>query len=207
MDTNVNSNNNGSLQGTIGKLEDMFDILNEEFYDNQLERPIISVHPDTMKALGWCSTYHAWVDADGKHGYYEINICADYLNRPFSEIAETMMHEMVHLFNLSIGVKDCSNHGRYHNAKFRNACEEHGLNAEKDGSFGYAVTSLNDSAKEFIDTIDMKFDLYRPKIAKKKAASPKMHKYVCPICGQTVRSTKPVHICCADCDEIMEEEE
>ena len=56
MDTNVNSNNNGSLQGTIGKLEDMFDILNEEFYDNQLERPIISVHPDTMKAFGWCYT-------------------------------------------------------------------------------------------------------------------------------------------------------
>lgn len=37
-------------------------------------------------------------------GFYEINICAEHLARPFEQVAETLLHEMVHLYNLQIGV-------------------------------------------------------------------------------------------------------
>ena len=44
-------------------------------------------------------------------GFYEINICAEHLARPFEQVAETLLHEMVHLYNLQIGVQDTSRGG------------------------------------------------------------------------------------------------
>ena len=31
-------------------------------------------------------------------------------------------------------------------------------------------------------------------------------KYVCPVCGNSVRATKEVRIMCVDCNELMQEE-
>ena len=54
-------------------------------------------------------------------GFYEINICAEHLARPFEQVAETLLHEMVHLYNLQIGVQDTSRGGTYHNKKYKEA--------------------------------------------------------------------------------------
>ena len=69
-------------------------------------------------------------------------------------------------------------------------------------------TSLDDEAKAFINSIDMDFELYResPQKVGKSATKQSTRKYVCPICGCSVRATKEVHIICYDCEiEFVEE--
>lgn len=117
-----------SLKPVIEKLENLFSKFNEKFYNNELQTPIITVSPDTTKgAYGWCTAWKAWTIGEQKKvadlstltkedleamkkddGFYEINICAEHLARPFEQVAETLLHEMVHLYNLQIGVQDTS---------------------------------------------------------------------------------------------------
>ena len=73
-----------SLQGIIGKFEKLFSKFNEQFYEGQLQTPVITVSPDTTKgAYGWCTSWKAWKEGDDSEAYYEINMCAEHLNRPF----------------------------------------------------------------------------------------------------------------------------
>ncbi len=139
-----------SLKPVIEKLESLFSKFNEKFYNDELQAPVITVSPDTTKgAYGWCTSWKAWTNTDKKpidlttltkeeleafkedEGFYEINMCAEHLARPFEEVAGTLLHEMVHLYNLQVGVKDTSRHGTYHNQKYKEAAEKHGLTVEK----------------------------------------------------------------------------
>ncbi len=115
-----------SLKPVIEKLENLFSKFNEKFYNGELQTPVITVSPDTTKgAYGWCTAWKAWSVGEQKKvtdlatltkealeamkkddGFYEINICAEHLARPFEQVAETLLHEMVHLYNLQIGVQD-----------------------------------------------------------------------------------------------------
>ena len=51
----------------------------------------------------------------GENMHREINLCAEYLDRPMPEVCATMLHEMAHLYNLQHGIADVSNNGYYHN--------------------------------------------------------------------------------------------
>lgn len=108
-----------SLQPVIKQLETLFSKFNDRFYDGKLPKPVITVSPDSTKgAYGWCTSWKAWTDkenADMNEGYYEINLCAEYLSRPIDLVCETLLHEMVHLFNLEQKVQDTSRSGTYHN--------------------------------------------------------------------------------------------
>jgi hypothetical protein len=143
-----------SLKPVIEKLENLFSKFNEKFYNGELQTPIITVSPDTTKgAYGWCTAWKAWSNKQPEQkktadlaamskedlenlkkdeGFYEINICAEHLARPFEQVAETLLHEMVHLYNLQIGVQDTSRGGTYHNKKYKEAAEQHGLTVGKD---------------------------------------------------------------------------
>lgn len=95
-------------------------------------------------------------------GFYEINLCAEHLARPFEQVAGTLLHEMVHLYNLQVGVQDTSRGGTYHNKKYKESAEQHGLNVEKDDKYGWTKTTLNDEAKAFVQGMaDKKFQLFR----------------------------------------------
>lgn len=198
-----------SLQITIQELEDLFEVLNGKYFESELSKPVITVSPDsTKKSFGWCTSYKAWQHKDGGEGYYEINICAEHLARPFEEVAGTMLHEMVHLFNLQNGIQDCSRGGTYHNKKFKTAAEAHGLNVESNEKYGWCVTSLNEDAlnevTEFMGFIGKtSFNLYRQPEAEKekKGGKSSSRKYVCPMCGAIIRATKEVKVVCGDCSE------
>ena len=98
-----------SLKAVIEKLESLFSKFNEQFYEGKIQKPVIAVSPDTTKgAYGWCTSWKAWTTANDSEddGYYEINMCAEHLNRSFSEICSTLLHEMVHFWNLQNDVQD-----------------------------------------------------------------------------------------------------
>lgn len=130
--------NEVSLKPVIDELETLFSKFNKAFFEGKLEKPVITVSPDhTRGAYGWCTAWKAWQDGTKEGGYYEINLCAEYLNRPFEETCGTLLHEMVHLQNLQDNVQDTSRSGSYHNRKFKETAEAHGLTVEKGEKYDY----------------------------------------------------------------------
>ena len=81
--------NEVSLKPVIEELENLFSKFNARFFADKLEKPVITVSPDhTRGAYGWCTGWKAW-KAGEDEGHYEINLCAEYLNRPFEETCGT----------------------------------------------------------------------------------------------------------------------
>lgn len=203
-----------SLKPIIESLESLFDKLNEHFYSSELMTPVISISPNRVGGVyGWCTSWKAWRDrADDDsteqitEGYYEINICAEYLARPFEQIAETMLHEMVHLYNLSQNIRDTGSNGKYHNKIFRDVAESHGLLTARDKRYGWCYTQLTDESEMFIKSLNgADFQLYRysPSTSRRKQT---YRRYVCPKCGTIVRATKVVRILCGYCYMVFREE-
>lgn len=192
-----------NLKVIIQKLEKLFEKFNNKFYDGLLVKPIITVSPDATR-YGWCTSWKAWENKEDKNiGYYEINISAEYLARPFKEICTTLLHEMVHLWNLQNKIKDTSREGHYHNKKFKIAAESHGLLVEQHSVYGWCLTSLNDQARAFI--IKLNEDDF--KICRKKTHSQSSsRKYVCPCCGLIIRATRDVFIICGNCNVALKKE-
>lgn len=199
-----------SLVSVVAQLDNLFEVFNNEFYNGELQKPIITVSPDTTSgAYGWATSWKAWQHDGVEDGLYEINICAEHLNRPFEDICETLLHEMVHLWNLQNGVKDTSRGGKYHNKKYKDSAEQHGLNVQQDSKYGWTITTLNEVAKGVIGKLNGDvFQMHRTKVvkvaSKRKSSS---RKYVCPMCGLSIRATKEVNILCGDCQETMKVEE
>ena len=201
-----------SLKPVIDELETLFSKFNARFFENKLERPVITVSPDhTRGAYGWCTSWKAWQNGAKEGGFYEVNLCAEYLNRPYEETCSTLLHEMVHLLNLQDGVQDTSRSGTYHNKKFTETAEAHGLIVEKGEKYGWHKTSLSPEALEFVQSLGKQgFTLVRPRPlglkGSSKSGGSSSRKYVCPCCGTIIRATKEVHVICAECEVEFQEE-
>lgn len=207
--TMKNTKDRATITPMIKELESLFSKLNERYFDGKLETPVITIAPDTCRAYGWFTTWRAWKETDNKdgEGYYEINITSDYLDRTPVEIAATLLHEMVHLFNAMKNINDCSRGGKYHNVKFKEAAESHGLLVEKDSRYGWSQTIPTEETKAYLKSLNLQFTLYRPTPKKGQRVRKKSstRKYVCPVCGTIIRATKEVHVTCSDCDVEFEE--
>ncbi|MEG2262125.1 MAG: hypothetical protein RSB98_04675 [Raoultibacter sp.] len=205
---------NPKISAIVRDLEELFTLLNERFYDNQLNTPVVTVSPDCVGgALGWCTSWKAWRnDEQSEEGYYEICLTAENLKRPYADICETMLHEMVHLYQRYEGIKGTSRHGTYHNKLYKADAEERGLIVDKSPKYGWSDTSLNAEAKQFIDGLNranytifrVSFEGLEEKKARKGSSS---RKYVCPGCGCIIRATKEVWVICGDCNDEFELEE
>jgi len=207
-----------SLQTIVGDLETMFQMFNDRFYKGELQSPVITVSPDqTSGAYGWLTSWKAW-QREGTEGYYEINMCAEHLNRSYEEVSTTLLHEMVHLWNLQVGVQDTSRGGTYHNKKFKLEADNRGLLISQHAKYGWTLSELSIDGYKFIcenETLsEMKekgFGLHRTKMSKveSKSASKKSssRKYICSECGNSIRATKDINLICGDCNVAMEIEE
>ena len=190
-----------------------FNAINKHFYNGELEKPIITVKEGKKKnAYGWIETSKNWIQ--GKTERYEINISCDYIGeRTVAETISTLMHEMAHLYNIQNEIKDTSRAGIYHNTKFKETAEAHGLQISYNEHIGWSLTKLTPETAKWVDeNINIKgFSVY--KLTKEKiskgTAKPKqsMRKLVCPGCGLIVRVTKPnVKLLCVECNEELKEE-
>jgi hypothetical protein len=198
-----------SIKPIIHQIEIMFDDLNKKLFESALSKPVITVNTDNNKdILGWCTSWKAWKDNDN-NGYYEINISCDYLDRNINEIATTLLHEMIHLFCVENCIKDTSRSGTYHNKKYKENAESHGLIVECDAKRGWTKTTLNEDMRKYVSKKYQNIDLvYNAAVkAEKEKKKSSTRKYVCPNCSITVRATKEVKILCFDCDEMMVLEE
>lgn len=196
---------------TVKFLNKTFDFINEKFFANELQKVVITIQADEKnKAYGWFSLKKVWKENENDLGAHELNISAQFLNRPMLDICETMLHEMCHLYASQNALKDCSRSGTYHNKLFKQIAEKHGLNCECVKTIGWSATSLTDESKTILQTFldeNKEVVIYRsPKVNGVKIKSSSTRKYICPICGMSVRATKEVRLICADCNEPMTEE-
>lgn len=198
------------ISKVVSKAEALFAAFNDHFYNGELATPAITVHPDGGRgAFGWASVQEIWSAEDGQHR--ELNICAEYLDRPLVEVACTVLHEMVHLHNIQNGIVDTSNNGYYHNKRFKTTAEEHGLIIEKHNRYGWTITTLTPETEAWITAtfgekglnISRMAEIAGVKTGRSKSKNRSI-KYVCPCCGTSVRATREVNIKCGDCDEDME---
>ena len=192
-------------------IQGMYTRINDHFFSGELEKVIITFEDGFKKgAYGWITRAKDWRQEQRKEQKerYNINLSSDYLNRSREEIISTLIHEMCHLYAMQKEIKDTSRSGIYHNKKFKQIAEEHGLNVQEADKIGWSVTSLKPETKEWLKancnfaeiTIYKEKPIVADRIAKPKQSS---RKYVCPCCGLIVRATKDCSIKCMECDEVM----
>ena len=114
---------------------------------------------------------------------------------------------MIHRHCHENGIKDTSRGNTYHNKNFKTEAEKRGLIIGFDKRIGHSKTSPNDSFIDFVnymwkDDIDL-HRKYELKLKGKTGKKSSTIKYICPVCGQSIRATKIVNIGCLDCDVEM----
>ena len=203
---------------TAGYLEKMFRTLNDHYFEGQLEEPIITIQ-STPRAYGHVTVGKSW--RRGQENRHELNIGAGTLDRPIENIVATLLHEMVHLWNILEGIQDCSRGGAYHNKHFRDAATSRDLVISYDPRIGWSITEPTPELCDFIieqgwTDIDMARVewSFTPRgkgtgnttgvAGTPTGRTSSTRKYICPCCGQSVRATKEVRIKCMDCDAQME---
>ena len=187
------------------ELEELFDIFNKELFGGCLKPCFITIQATKPNIKGW-QTDNVWIDTSEVDNYHEININPVYLTGTL-EVSETLIHEMVHLYNAQIGMKDCSKTG-YHNKSFKNKAEDVGLTGEKSSKKGWCETGLSPKLEMFI------FDLKRPEVFIYKRlivrsgaskSKVKLYKYKCPDCSYEVSSrVKDLKLRCGVCGSLYE---
>ena len=206
-----------SYNRTVQYLNKVFKLINAEYYNEELEMPTITIQ-STVGAYGHVTTSKVWQTESG-NASYELNIGADYLSRPIENVVATLIHESVHLYCLQNGIKDTSNRGIYHNKTFKQIAESKGLQIDRHERYGWTVTTPTEETIDFCirnELTDIKVtrntgftftgigtdkagngNPARPTVTKKKGNS---IKWICPCCGNIVRSTKELNIICGDCN-------
>lgn len=202
-----------------GQLEKLFNMINTDWFNGELETPIITIQSTPKAHAHVTVSNNAWtVKNEGKR---ELNMGAGSLYRPIEETVATLMHECCHIYDIQNNIPDVSNNGRYHNKAFRKTAEEHGLIVEYAGTFGHAVTSASDDLIEWIcnnnipeimltrneysrSPIGGNGGSYTPTTGTQKTkTTSNSRRYVCPCCGTKVRATKAVNLICGDCMQAM----
>lgn len=211
------------ISRTTGYLEKIYRQLNSDFFGGELEDCVITVQ-STPRAYGHVTCSKVWKRKDSSS--YELNIGAGTLARPIENVVATMLHEMVHVYNLMHDIQDCSRGNTYHNKRFKEKAESVGLIIDYDSRIGWSITTPSDDLILYIcdkgwSDIQMNRNEGIPLYTGGSSAgspstggslAPRMkkpsstRKYICPKCGMSVRATRDVHIMCIDCMEIMEKE-
>lgn len=195
----------------VGLLEKIYRQLNIDKFDGELEEPIITIQ-SSPRAYGYVTLGKVW--QSGNVARYELNIGAETINRPIEDVVGTLLHEMVHIYNLMHGIKDCSRGNTYHNKRFKIKAESVGLVINYDKRIGWSITSPSEELIDYIIAQGWQ-DILIARSTHTRISSPGINapgeksktsstrKYICPCCGMSVRATKRVNIICGDCSKIM----
>ena len=157
---------------------------------------------------GYCTLKKIWKKFDeDEDSFYELGISAEHLARDVYGLCGTLIHEMTHLQNLQLGIKDVSPNFVYHNKKFKLEAEKHGLIITQAPKIGWSVTELNEECKQFVDTLQIDPELFsysRTLFIKQKVASNiKHYTYTCPLCNEKIGSTNPdLQVICSNCSDM-----
>ena len=147
----------------------------------------------------------------------EINLGAESLKRSVPEIVATLLHEMVHYYCHVNGIQDTSRSYTYHNKRFKEECEKRDLLISQARVIGYSVTKPSETLCHFVSEQGWndRIKLFRERkipskgngtgegesgTDQKEKKKSSTRKYICPLCGMSIRATKAVRIACIKCN-------
>lgn len=195
-----------SYQRVSQYLVKVFKLVNETYFNNSLDIPTITVQ-STIGAYGHVSVQKVWHNEET--ATHELNLSADYLNRPIENIVATLIHEACHLYAMQNHIKDTSNHGIYHNKRFKALAETRDLKISRHEKYGWTITEPTEKLLDFcIENQLEDIQIVRQssfmligtpgKTVTRKPSSTR--KYFCPCCGNSFRATKNINVLCLDCN-------
>ncbi len=118
-----------------------------------------------------------------------------------------MCYEMVHLYCLVNEIQDTCQKGRYHNKTFKAEAEARDLEIGYDRTVGFSPQIRPRPSRRPSRTtafvLEVPFARVMPE-EKAKAEREKPHRYVCPVCGQEVKTTADLSLICGICEVAME---
>lgn len=86
---------------------------------------------------------------DGR--FHEFFLASEALAKGAHQVLQTTIHEAAHTISKGRGIKDTSRQGRWHNAAFKKAAEELGLEhkgSKADASHGFSFVTLTQATKD-----------------------------------------------------------
>lgn len=193
--------------------------INHDYFNGSLPTPVITVQ-EAARSYGHFTVSKVW-HVDDKSAY-EINVSANYLDRPIENVVTTLIHEFSHMYAMENGIKDVSNNGTYHNKKFKDIAENMGhIKISQAPVIGWSVSDPTEETIDFCirhDLSDFTVGRGTPQLSfggfgtsNTGAGSPfvspkKTHhrKYICA-CGQTITATKELHAMCMNCGSMFVE--
>lgn len=214
-----------NMARVIGEIQRIGRMINQDWFNGQLDmdRVIFTVQ-STPKAYGHFTPYLSYRvhDKEGERGAVEINLGAGTLDRDIVEVCVTLIHELTHYLNWTLGVQDCSRNNTYHSKKFKNEAEKHGIVCEYDQRIGWSISTASEALIDWCIENDLQdFRLGRNEFSSyfigggakagnggvdttgKTTKKGNSHLAICPCCGTKIRYTKSElpNIICGDCNE------
>lgn len=187
-----------TTSSAAAQLERMYDDLNNAFFEGELLPDVIITLKCTKRAYGHFTTGQVWRVDESTHKH-EINISSATLDRPILQTAATLPHEMVHFYCHINNIRDTSNHGVYHNHKYKEAALDHGLLVSYVKHYGWTNTQPSDALRLLaVEKAWPQITLVED-TRNYPACPSSTRKYICPQCGMTCRATKKVNLICGDC--------
>ena len=218
-----------NYQRCVNKLVKIVRLANEQYFNGELPEVTVSLQ-ESVKAYGSITTSECWFTADGTKAMKELNISSVYLTRNIEEIVCTILHELSHLaLMVGFGGREpdptggTSNNYYYHTKTFKDMAEQVAkIHIEKHDKYGFTLSSPTEETLDFCIRNDLSdFEIARsadwssffvggdgskstttdkPKITRKPRNNSR--KWVCPGCGQIIRSTRDdTNVICGDCNE------
>ena len=193
-------NTSGNISSVEKRLEGIFSALNQKYFGNALEEPMIVVKSDS-KSYQKVSKGKVWSSENVEH--YEIRISAGVLNKSVEETVVAILHQCVHLWNTKCGVKDTSRAGLYHNKRFKESAEAHGLKVGYNERNGWSDIRASQELFDFIKCQQWEPFLLTRSQEKFDTSNKHQRKYCCPHCKKGVWATRKMRILCMDCNLQM----
>ena len=206
--TNLKMEDYQTIKNTEALME-TYKTLNRELFQNVLPENITIVQNHNKPredATSYSSVKEKWTHETGARSY-ELNIYSDFLHRDAAEVAESVLHEMIHIKNLMLGIKDTTRRGTYHNVTFKNAMAAVGYVMDDEPcKDGFTKGVPNDELRELLEECAPHITMTRDK-EEKPASKPRKRatRYVCPQCGSKCQSNdESLNIICGDCNIAYE---
>lgn len=175
----------------------LYDQFNALFFNGRLPKAVISIGPDLIVRYGTCR-----VGRDEIGAKHRIHLNSRHFGRSESDVAVTLLHEMIHLYQHLFG--HVGHRPRYHNSQFVSMAASVGLHVQVGNG---AIRSVSLQLRGKLDALG--FSPYHPMIAGESDEPIKkpMRKilYRCE-CGQEIWAEKnaSMDVACTRCFKLFQ---
>lgn len=102
-----------------------FDLFNENYFDNELPYPFITLQKKRANNYGHFVVEPTWFNQQTEEERYEINLNSINCKREPEKVLGTLLHEMAHMYCTLYEIKDVKSNK--HTELYRDVCLTHGL--------------------------------------------------------------------------------